>query len=379
MNNREIAREVTQTLAKGKSCALATIVSVSGSAYKKAGAKMFIAEDGRTAGLISGGCLEADVALVALEAIRAGKPTRRIYDLGEDLVWGLGLGCPGTLSVYIEPIIYSQYRENREQMLPFESWLKSVANNQTTVLATRLDDMERESSNPLRLYISADGTQVGSLGDRRLEEQIMMRAIQKMDHLASQSEMIYCLNAKGQHVPVFLDIHVPDVEILIMGAGHDAIPLAALAHGLGFQTTIVDSRPEFLTKERFPEAELLLVQPDQLANSVKVSRRTYIIIMNHHLEKDKKCLQFALKSPAPYVGLLGPKKRREKMVASLNQEGITFTEQEMARLRNPIGLDIGADGPEQIAVSILAELLALRNQRDGGFLNNREKIHALIS
>jgi xanthine/CO dehydrogenase XdhC/CoxF family maturation factor len=178
---------------------------------------------------------------------------------------------------------------------------------------------------------------------------------------------------------VFLDVHVPPPELAIFGAGHDAIPMANFAHGLGYNVTLIDARHAFVNKERFPTAKTLIrSHPSGFAEKVRLGPRSYALIMNHHLERDKDCLAFALQSAAPYIGVLGPRSRYKQILENLEQEGLRYSPEELARVRNPIGVDVGADTPEEIAISVLAELLAVRGGYQAGFLNEHEgKIHAL--
>ena len=182
-------------------------------------------------------------------------------------------------------------------------------------------------------------------------------------------------------VEVFIDVSLPPPELIIFGAGHDAIPLAVQAHALGFNVIVVDARPAFTTEERFPNVgKLVISHPSKFAERVKITPRSFVVVMNHHLERDKGSLAFALKSDAPYVGVLGPRSRFEEMVEALVEEGLEPSKAEQGRVHNPVGLDIGAETPAEIAHSIMSEILAVRNGYTGGFLRERSgRIHAFRS
>ncbi|MFY0543819.1 XdhC family protein [Brevibacillus sp. H7] len=359
-----------QTYRRG---ALATVVGVIGSAYRREGAKMFIDEEGNTAGMISGGCLEADVAEVASHVIHTGKPVRKRYVMDEELVWGLGLGCPGTVDIYIEPLPGRVLEGD-----VFHSWMSAIKEGRAGILCTMINqESDVYDTPPGRLFIPEEGQPIGHLGDHRWNRQAIewSRDLFTAQHPKSMARAVH-----GSTQCVFLDAYVPPVELMIFGAGHDALPLARISQSLGFSATLVDPRQAYNTEDRFPGAKHVLLDPTcGLAEQLQIGRRTYVVIMNHHLERDKEALKLALCSRAPYVGMLGPRKRQDRIMNAILAEGILFTDDQLARLYNPIGLDIGADSPEEIALSIMAEILAVRNQHDGGFLRERGSIHQGLS
>lgn len=218
---------------------------------------------------------------------------------------------------------------------------------------------------------------MGDLGDPTLNRLVIDRARAKLATLYPRSETCPISLPEGIQVQVFFDVNLPPFELMIFGAGHDAVPVARFAGELGFRTTVVDPRPAYNTEERFPGCRLILADRHLWEEKVTIGRRTFVLVMNHHLERDRAAIRFALNSPAPYVGVLGPKSRRERLLAALEKEGVSFGEEQLARMYNPVGLDIGAETPEEVAVSILAEMLAFRSGHTGGFLrdHNRDKIH----
>ena len=345
----------------GKAAAIATVVRVKGSAYRREGTKMLIDAEGNQVCMISGGCLEQEVGEIAKRVLETGESVVQFFDLEEDLVWGLGLGCGGAVDVYIEP--FDEGQENA-------AWLGAVKNQKAAALATVIEVQKGNLKKDTRMFIGADGETLGRLGDAALDEKLVGFAQEKMSQLYPRSETKIFSSPAGS-AEVFLDVNVPPPELVIFGAGHDAIPLVNYAHDLGFQTTVVDARHAFVTEERFPHTKLIRTHPSGFADKVEIGPRSYIVVMNHHLERDKESLAFALETPAPYIGALGPSSRFEDMVAMLKDEGRPLSSEVLARVRNPIGLDVGADTPEEIAVSIMAELIAVRGGYKGGFLNDR--------
>jgi xanthine/CO dehydrogenase XdhC/CoxF family maturation factor len=226
------------------------------------------------------------------------------------------------------------------------------------------------------MFVSAQGETRGTLGDDTLDQHFAKLSATKMQDLYPRSERYLLTTAQGDQRPFFVDVTTPTAELVIFGAGHDTLPLANLAHNLGYQVTVVDARHAFLTEERFPHAKLIRSHPSGFINQVVLGERSYAVIMNHHLERDQACLAFALHSAAPYVGVLGPRTRYQKILRELTREGIVLTPHQAQRIHNPIGLDVGADSAAEIAVSIMSELLAVRGGFKAGFLTNRAgRIH----
>ena len=345
--------------AQHKDAAIATVVRVKGSAYRREGTKMLIDADGKQTCMISGGCLEQEVAEVAKRVMDSKQPVVKAFDLDEDLVWGLGLGCGGSVDVYIEP--FDDGDANKK-------FLAAVRAQQPACLATIITSDTPALPRGARLFIDASSTS-GTLGAASLDERFTKEARSMMQQLYPRAKTV---RINAHNIDVFLDVTMPAPELSIFGAGHDAIPLANYAHTLGFNTTIIDARHAFVTPGRFPHAkQLIRTHPSGFANTVTLSARSYVIIMNHHLERDKDSLAFALNSQAPYIGVLGPRSRYEQILDMLKDDGHTVHPDALKRVRNPIGVDIGADTPEEIAMSILSELIALRGNYPAGFLSAR--------
>ncbi|GIO08929.1 xanthine dehydrogenase [Brevibacillus reuszeri] len=369
--NEAVLHKLNEAIQAGKKGALATVVKVKGSAYRREGAKMFIDDTGHYIGLISGGCLEADVAEVAQGVIRDNKAILKRYELDEDLVWGLGLGCPGTVEIFIEPIA------GQEKLHPpFSVWSEAIQKGEAAALCTviAMNKTACESATK-RLVVTEKGHVTGSLGNTGLNRYVEKWANELFHKQNPRSSSQSVVLEDGTSLSLFLDVVVPLPTVFVFGAGHDAIPVARLSATLGFPTTVVDPRPGYNTAERFPLATRLLIDSEKYAEQLAVGKRSYVVIMNHHMERDQEALKFALLSEAAYVGLLGPRSRRERIMEALEKAGSTFTARQLARLCNPIGLDIGADNAEEIAVSILAEIIAKRTGHEGGLLRDKAQIH----
>jgi xanthine/CO dehydrogenase XdhC/CoxF family maturation factor len=351
---RMLLEAVHEARAEGKAVALATVVRVIGSAYRREGAKMVVREDGGSACMISGGCLEQEMIEVAMGILAKGQPGRTVFDYDEDKTWWPG--CGGTVEVWVEPVEPGDllYR-----------WLATSSEADPSVLATVIGGGDG------RVWVHPDGSVEGRISPPDLHDSVV-RAAGGMLAGGSRPTTRYMGEAE-----VFFDLSSPVPELVLFGAGHDAKPMANQALVLGFRVTVVDARPDLLVG--FEGVQTIQAAPEEYAHKVPLSPRHNVIVMNHHLDIDRKALQYVLRSPARYVGVLGPSNRLEKILESARREGFVPTPEQMARLRNPIGLDIGAESPEEIAVAALAEIIALQRGFEGGFLSGKKRgIHDTI-
>ncbi|RXT06412.1 XdhC family protein [Ammoniphilus sp. CFH 90114] len=366
IENREVAKAVYTSLREGRGGALVTLIQVRGSAYKRAGAMMFVDAEGKTTGLISGGCLENDVAEVAMQVLADGIPVIRQYAMDEDVVWGLGLGCPGTIELYIQPVTTDSSRV-------IYSWAESMLENRASVMFTLISEGKEFGQ---QILIHQDKEPTGTTQYLLKKESLMKWAYHKLSEQNPKSECDSIRLGKGQIVSTFANVYVPPIELIIFGAGHDAIPLAQLGHITGFKTVIVDPREAFNHVERFPYAERKLIHGDSLNTELlPISNRSYCVIMNHHIIRDEQALSFLLESEAAYIGVLGPLVRKNRILDNIKGQGKRVPKPKISRIHGPVGLDIGAYTPEEIAISIVAEILAVRNDHTGGFLREKSQIH----
>jgi xanthine/CO dehydrogenase XdhC/CoxF family maturation factor len=344
---------------------LATIVKVKGSTYRRPGARMLIREDGTTIGAISSGCLEADVAERARKVKESREACTVVYDLTspQNDVWGLNLGCNGIIHILLEPLPLSA----RSMHLKFIE--DCLSNQKSGVIASvfRVDG-EFKATVGSHLFLQEDGSVVEDVKNPVLAAALTEDCLAA---LRSKNSFVKEYRFLEGVVEVSLEVIRPPVPVVIIGAGTDSMPLARFAKELGWQVTVVDHRPAFITKERYANAdELIQARPEEIAEKIQFKGNTVTVIMTHDFSHDLQLLRTLLPSPVPYIGLLGPAKRTELLLEKLRETGFTPTTKQLSRLHSPIGLNIGAESPEEIALSILSEIQAFLNGRSGGFLRD---------
>jgi xanthine dehydrogenase accessory factor len=346
---------------RGERMALATIVAVRGSTYRRPGARLLVPEEGAPIGNISGGCLEGDVADVARVVMQEGTARLAGWDLTADDedVWGLGLGCNGAIEVFIEPA---------DQAAQVAHALRAALEEERAISVVTVLESESELvGSGARLMVRPDGPVAGSLGQADVDAEAIVAARELLD--ADRSEIRTFVHG----VRSFVEVLEPPLRVLVCGAGHDAIPLVRAAAGVGWRAIVVDDRPGFLTGERFPEATGFahVETPGRIAGAVPIDRRTFVVVMTHNFLRDKEYLRALLGSSAPYIAMLGPAARTQRLLMELAEEGLEIDDAARAKIHGPAGLDLGAEGPEEIAQAIVAEIVAVRRRRSGGFLRER--------
>jgi xanthine dehydrogenase accessory factor len=352
MSRREterILQAVREAAAASQRVALATVVRIRGSAYRREGARIVVREDGTHECLLSGGCLEPTVALAAARVIATGESAVVSYDLADDSVFGLGIGCSGAVDVRIE-------RVGDDPIL--QAWFDLLAQTEAGVLVTPLAGAVG------RLLVRADGNMLGGLSDPALQSRVVSEALDRARAPDARSGAERVALAE-----MFYEVSLASSRLVVFGAGDDTVPLTKLAWQLGFVVTVVDVREALVTSARFPEATTrVLAHFTQFADLVPLDAQSFVVVLNHHLERDRESLRFALASKARYIGVLGPRARYRRLMAGLDWPADAVH----ARVRSPIGLALGAETPEEIAVSVMGEILAIRRGFDGGFLDGRE-------
>jgi xanthine/CO dehydrogenase XdhC/CoxF family maturation factor len=358
-----------------KRAALATIVKVKGSAYRRPGARMLIAPDGRTVGSISAGCLDRDVCERAQKVIASGTPQVATYDTtaaGDD-VWGLGLGCAGLVEILIEPL---GQNVPANQVLTFLG--ERLARRDVGVIVTVFRSLGAQTPNVgSRLMLTGVDQAFCTVEDPGLALKLADEARQALQE--GRSRVKEC-GVQGGAVEAFIEVVWPPVPLVIFGAGDDAVPLARLAKEIGWHVTVVDNRSGYATSERFPSADMIVVvRPESAAQRVQVDDRTVAVVMTHNYAHDMELLKMLLLSPVRYLGVLGARNRTAAMLRALTEKESGLLEHDLERVYNPIGLDIGAETPEEIALAILAEIKAVTTGRPARFLRDRKgAIHDVI-
>ena len=338
----------------GRKAALATVVRIDGSAYRRPGAKFLVEDDGRTSGGVSGGCLEADVREAALRALNDGEPRLLHYETGSDdrEVFGLGLGCNGSVDIFLQRAAEGEAPESVLELLEGETAFAVV-----TVVAG-------PAGVGRSLVLGPEESFSGSTGDPALDRVARTRAA---DLLARRESRLESLGESR----VFFEVLVSPPHLAIFGAGDDAVPLCAFASDAGFRVTVVDHRAAYVTRERFPGAARLVVErPGDGSGRIPLTARTYAVVKTHSFAYDRQWARVLLSTAIPYVGMLGPRARAREILRQIGSE-------EDSRVHGPVGLDLGAEGPEQIAISNVAEILAAHSSREPWPLRERDgAIHA---
>ncbi len=361
----DAAREAERS---GKAAVLATVVKVQGSAYRRPGARMLVTEEGWRAGSVSGGCLESDVVERAWRLTEAG-PAVVSYDTtdDDDIVFGVGLGCRGVIHVLFERL--ARPKDTRPDLIGFfEACLRRRERGVVATVLGGEGPIGAEAGG--RLLLHPDGGVIDDLADAGLREMVQEDARDALASRRSESRVYVLATGRAE---VFIEVVEPPVPLVVFGAGHDAIPVVRLAKELGWHVTVVDGRPAYATSARFPEADDLVVSlPDAARERVRVGDETVALVMTHNYLHDLKLLKALLPSPARYLGVLGSRSRTRRLLQDLKDQGATWTDEHLHKLYAPVGLDIGADTPEGIALAVVAEIQAVLADRPGGLLRERK-------
>jgi xanthine dehydrogenase accessory factor len=367
---QDVSRRVAEARRKSQRAALATVFRVSGSTYRRPGARMLITEDGEATGCVSGGCLERDVVEQARRTLVTGGPRTVVYDsLSDgDPEEGFGQGCNGIVQVLVEPLDLSAVDH-----LEFIS--DCLRRRQDGFLATIVDVHGRVNAKlAQRLMAPTGGEVVGDIADANLRDAIAA----DMHRTIGARSTVLNYEVQGGRVEVFMEHIEPPLSLVVFGAGHDATPLVKMAHGLGWHVVLVDHRPANIARARnLVPSDCVALQPRDIAGGGRLTARSAVVIMNHNYLDDLESLRIAAPSAAWYVGVLGPRRRTESLLNDLRAQGEAVTEAQIERIYGPVGLDIGADDPDQIALAIVAEIHAVFADCPGGSLRDRSgPLHA---
>ncbi|MFF5432143.1 XdhC family protein [Streptomyces griseofuscus] len=355
---RDIAQGLSSWSASGKRFAVATVVRTWKSAPRQAGSSLAVAEDGEVIGSVSGGCVEGAVYELASEVLESGQAALVTYGVSDDDALAVGLTCGGIIEILVRPA-----GAGRFPGLP--GVLEAMdAGRPVAVVSPLPDEGGGAEPDPTaapagQMIVTPSGAQ-GTLGDPRLDAAVVERA---QGLLAQGSTGVMRVGRAGEErrddVAVFVESFAPPPRMLVFGAIDFASAVARIGKFLGYHVTLCDARPVFATRRRFPDADELVVDwPHRYLESTEVDGNTVICVLTHDPKFDVPLLQRALRTPARYIGAMGSRRTHEDRLRRLREEGMT--EAELSRLSAPIGLDLGARTPEETAVAIMAEVIALR-------------------
>jgi len=340
----ELLDTLEEWFAAGEQAAVATVIRVDGSAPRPVGARMIVSSAGRMAGSVSGGCVETTVYAEMMDLLGGGPPRVLRFGITEDMIWEVGLACGGIIDVFVQELDPSLVAALGERV---------------------------SQGNPVALVAFVDGAEAGSMALVAHEGTALGPDVEQAvsvagEMLAARAERgaVYEL-APGSRA--FIEPFLPPPVLVVAGGVHIAIPLARFARELGFHVVVVDPRAKFANRERFPEAdEVLVAWPDEALAQMGVGETTYIVLLTHDPKIDEPTLAAALKTGAAYIGAIGSRKTHADRYERMSRWGVNA--EQLDRVYSPIGLDLGGSTPEETALSIIAEVVAVKNGRTGGSL-----------
>jgi xanthine dehydrogenase accessory factor len=336
---RDLLSDYDRLATLGRPVGRAVVTSVWGSAPRPEGSSMLATADGTMAGSVSGGCVEGATATEIGEAIGRGTPKLVTFGVTHERAWEVGLACGGTIKVFVEPDVRPEI-------------LAAARGPGGEVVATLLDGLHPGAT----LRIFEDGRTEGTLGAEVPLAPVRDAALAALRHEASATTTV---DSAAGPASVFLEVFPRQPRLVIFGGVHIAVALVPLARALGYRTIVADGRPAFLTPERFPQADqLILAWPEAAFEQIGLDASCYVCILSHDPKFDEPALQLALRSPARYIGAIGSRKTQGTRREWLKEAG--FTDAEIARVHGPIGLDLGGRQPAETALAILAEMTAVR-------------------
>ncbi|RYD77974.1 MAG: XdhC/CoxI family protein [Sphingobacteriales bacterium] len=342
---------------ENRKAALATVVKVEGSSYRRPGARMLVTDDGMLTGAISGGCLEGDALRKALSAIHQGENKLVTYDTTDedDAKFGVQLGCNGIVYILFEPIF------SEDKLNPIEL-LKEVNSRRENCVITTFFSLENKLQPGTVMLFKANKI------FEKIEDEISGSVKNdSFDVLKLKLSRFENYTIGADTFDAFLEFIPPPIQLIIAGAGNDAQPLAEMAGILGWEVIVADGRPTHCSVQRFPKAkQILIAKPEQVLNEIEIDGQTAFVLMTHNYNYDTALLNLLLHKNAPYIGTLGPKKKMTRMLEELHQS------KHESRINGPTGLDIGAETAEEIAVSILAEIKAVLSGASAGMLKDKK-------
>jgi xanthine dehydrogenase accessory factor len=362
----DIVRAYDKAILQNKQMALATVVRVDGSSYRRPGARMLVTDDSKITGAISGGCLEGDARQKALFAMATGENKLITYDsTGEDdIQFGLHLGCNGVVHILFEPI------KKDDPQNPVEL-LRLISNAGEGAVLVTLFSLKKIQPGTRLLWLK--NNMHSSLTEplqRLLTEPVNIVYSEKQSaFLDVETEQTACT--------AFIEYIDRPVSVVVAGAGNDVQPLVEIAAMLGWSVTVVDGKFHYALPERFPKAsKVLYSRPADILSQIKTDSETVFLLMSHNYNYDLSFLAHIVEQEFGYIGLLGPAQKRDHMFSDLQDQGVQLNEEQLSKIHGPTGLDIGAENATEIALSIIAEVKAFLSGRSGSPLKlKKESIH----
>jgi xanthine dehydrogenase accessory factor len=353
----DLLPEIQDWFAAGEKVAVATVIRVAGSAPRPVGARMVVSSAGRMAGSVSGGCVETTVYEEMMDVLAGGPPRNLHFGITEDMIWDVGLACGGTIDVFVQEL----------DLALVAALAEHVERGEPVALATvvfgnwEIGKLGIGSS----AVISRDGI-VLDRGITRNTQYTIRTAHHAQEMLAARAESGAVIEIEPG-IEVFVEPFLPPPVLLIVGGVHVAIPLSRFAKELGFTVIVVDPRAKFANRERFPQAdEVLLAWPDEAFGRLAVDDATYVVLLTHDPKIDEPTLAAALQTEAAYIGAIGSRNTHAARFERMKKWGVT--PDQLERVYAPIGLDLGGHSPAETALSIIAEVVAVKNKRSGGSL-----------
>ena len=366
---RDIVRAYDVAQREGKRSALATVVHVEGSSYRRPGARMLVTDDGQLTGAISGGGLEGDALRKALFAINQQENKLVTYDTTDedDVQFGVQLGCNGIVQILFEPI------DEAKTYHPVRLLRELIGERRDAVLLT-LFSLDRPAEQPGTCLLYTVGGINTALAAQWKE--LVLGDVKEAVGTRVSAFKEYTWNNKSYKG--FVEFLPPPPALVIVGAGNDVLPLVDMTAMLGWHTTVVDGRPLHATVQRFGKADRVLVsRPENVLSQLSADAQTLFLLMTHNYNYDLALLKTIITKGFPYIGILGPKKKMDRMLDELRAGGMAFGDEQLAAIHSPVGLDIGAETAEEIAISIVAEIKAFLSGAAGGPLKDKsEPIHS---
>lgn len=353
-----------------KKTALATVVHLEGSSYRRPGARMLIEEDGNLTGAISGGCLEGDALRKSLYVIAQNKAMLVTYDTmdDDDSKFGVGLGCNGIIQVLIEPI------DHNDLLNPIELLRQVTVKREASVVLTlfNLEDRKSIQAGTCLIYRN-DKDQLGN------SNEIPKTCLEDIHSVLQKKNSVFKEYKKNDiTTTAFIEYVELPIGLMIIGAGNDVYPLVEIANVMGWEPHVIDGRANYATHDRFASAcSILVSKPEQVLEHITVDHRTVFVLMTHNYNYDLAMLKALLQVNTPYIGSLGPKKKLDRMLDEIKNQGIPIPKQALDKIFGPVGLDLGAETAEEIALSIVAEIQVILSNRSAKQLRDSEEfIHS---